>query len=67
MTDDAAQYKSLDKYFAGHDLERYSTEFDFRYNHREKLGFNDADRTAAALNGISGKRLTYRRTGEAKI
>ena len=41
-------------------LERYTTEFDFRYNHRQKLGFTDVDRTAAALNGISGKRLTYR-------
>ena len=43
-------------------LERYTTEFDFRYNHREKLGFTDTARTAAALNGISGKRLTYRQT-----
>jgi transposase-like protein len=41
-------------------LERYTTEFDFRYNHRAKLGFTDTDRTAAALNGNSGKRLTYR-------
>jgi transposase-like protein len=41
-------------------LQRYSTEFDFRYNHREKLGFDDATRTEALLKGISGKRLTYR-------
>jgi len=46
---------------SSHHLERYATEFDFRYNHREKLGFDDADRTEALLKGISGKRLTYRR------
>ena len=46
-----------------HHLGRYTTEFDFRYNHREKLGFNDAQRTDAMLKGISGKRLTYRRIG----
>ena len=51
-------------------LHRYMSEFDFRYNHREqrvrvngkweKAGFNDVERTNAALRGISGKRLTYR-------
>lgn len=42
-------------------LHRYVAEFEFRYNYREKLGCNDRDRSVAALNGISGKRLTYRR------
>ena len=42
-------------------LQRYTTEFDFRYNHREKLGYDDTQRTVEALKGISGKRLTYRR------
>lgn len=42
-------------------LHRYVREFDFRYNHRIKLGFDDAMRTTALLKGISGKRLTYRR------
>ena len=56
-------------------LQRYATEFDFRYNHRqtrvkvngkwEKTGFNDLERTEAALRGISGKRLTYRRANAA--
>ena len=41
-------------------LQRYATEFDFRWNHREKLGFNDSDRTTTALKGIAGKRLMYR-------
>jgi len=42
-------------------LRRYTTEFDFRYTYREKLGFNDLERMQQALKGISGKRLTYRR------
>ena len=40
-------------------LHRYLAEFDFRYNHRMKLGFNDMDRTLAAVMGAEGKRLTY--------
>jgi transposase-like protein len=43
-------------------LHRYLAEFDFRYNHRVKLGWNDRDRVNALLAGIEGKRLTYRRT-----
>ncbi|SRR5713226_1975852 len=42
-------------------LQRYVTEFDFRWNYRSKLGFTDSERTVEALKGISGKRLTYRR------
>jgi len=43
-------------------LQRYVSEFDFRYNNRTALGVTDAQRTDNALKGISGKRLTYRRT-----
>ncbi len=43
-------------------LQRYLNEFQFRHNHRAKLGFTDGERTAAALKGIGGKRLTYRPT-----
>ena len=43
-------------------LQRYCNEFDFRYNTRSKLGFNDTDRTNIALKGITGKRLMYQRT-----
>jgi len=56
-------------------LQRYATEFDFRYNHREtrvkvdgkwaKAGYSDAERTTELLKGISHKRLTYRRTHAA--
>jgi transposase-like protein len=44
-------------------LHRYTTEFDFRFNHRAKLGYDDSMRTTEALKGIAGKRLTYRRIG----
>ena len=43
-------------------LHRYLAEFDFRYSNRAKLGVDDAERTARALKGIVGKRLTYRTT-----
>jgi transposase-like protein len=41
-------------------LQRYTKEFDFRYNHRK---VTDSERADSALKGISGKRLTYRRIG----
>lgn len=41
-------------------LHRYLAEFDFRYNHRSSLGIEDGQRVIDALNGIEGKRLTYR-------
>jgi hypothetical protein len=43
-------------------LHRYLSEFDFRYSHRSALGIEDEARTLAALKGIEGRRLTYRRT-----
>ncbi len=46
-------------------LKRYLAEYDFRYNEREALGVDDAERMAKAIPGIVGKRLTYRRTGQA--
>ncbi len=41
-------------------LKRYLAEFDFRYNEREALGVNDAERMAKSVTGIVGKRLYYR-------
>jgi transposase-like protein len=38
-------------------LNRYLTEFDFRYNSRD---VSDAERAQLALKGVDGKRLTYR-------
>lgn len=40
-------------------LHRYVKEFDFRYNHREALGFDDSARTKSMLAGVRGKRLMY--------
>lgn len=44
-------------------LQRYLTEFEFRYNNRSALGVTDGERAAAALQGAEGKRLTYRQAG----
>lgn len=41
-------------------LHRYLAEFDFRYSNRVALGVNDEARADRALQGIVGKRLTYR-------
>jgi transposase-like protein len=41
-------------------LHRYLAEFDFRYSNRVRLGVDDQARTTKALQGITGKRLTYR-------
>lgn len=41
-------------------LGRYVTEFEFRHNHRAKLGFDDKERAALAVKGTVGKRLTLR-------
>lgn len=43
-------------------LQRYLTEFSFRHNNRAALGVTDGERTALAMKGIEGKRLTYRPT-----
>ena len=45
-------------------LQRYLSEFDFRYNNRTALGVNDVARADQALKGIVGKRLTYRTANE---
>jgi len=46
-------------------LQRYLSEFDFRYNNRIKLGIDDTRRAEIALKGVKGKRLTYQTTGSA--
>lgn len=43
-------------------LDRYLAEFDFRQNTRAKLGIDDVQRTAIAIRGGKGKRLTYQTT-----
>ena len=44
-----------------HHLHRYLAEYEFRYNTREANGINDRGRSVRALEGIVGKRITYRR------
>jgi transposase-like protein len=45
-------------------LSRYVDEFAFRYNHRVALEINDVERAQLMLEGISGKRLMYKRPTE---
>lgn len=47
-------------------LHRYLSEFDFRYNRRTALGFNDLMRAEELIANAAGKRLTYNQTGEAR-
>jgi transposase-like protein len=53
-------YQHMDK---AH-LDRYLAEFDFRMNTRAKLDINDVQRTAIAVQGAKGKRLTYKISGQ---
>lgn len=48
-------YQHMDKKH----LDLYLAEFDFRMNTRAKLGINDTQRAALAVQGFKGKRLTY--------
>ena len=41
-------------------LKRYLAEFDYRYNEREALGVHDEMRMRKSVQGLVGKRLTYR-------
>lgn len=53
--------KGIYQHCAEKHLHRYLAEFDFRYNERK---VDDSERTEAALKGIVGKRLTYRRSNQ---
>ena len=46
-------------------LHRYLAEFDFRYSNRAALGVDDTTRAVTALQGVVGKRLTYRGANSA--
>lgn len=45
-------------------LHRYLAEFDFRYSNRVALGIDDSARATQALQGVVGRRLTYRPANE---
>src|SRR5918911_339129 len=51
--------KGIYQHCSEYHLHRYLAEFDFRYNTRIRLGYDDAQRTLIAVKGIAGKRLTY--------
>jgi transposase-like protein len=40
-------------------LNRYVSEFAFRYNNRKALGINDSERASNIIASVIGKRLTY--------
>lgn len=44
-------------------LHRYLAEFDFRFNNRTALGVDDGQRADRLLQGVVGKRLTYKTAG----
>lgn len=48
-------------------LHRYLSEYDFRYNYRTKLGYDDIERTFEAVKGAEGKRLLYRQPDRAVV
>ncbi len=52
--------KGIYQHCAEKHLHRYLAEYDFRFNHRVALGYNDGVRAALAVKGADGKRLTYR-------
>jgi transposase-like protein len=54
--------KGIYQHCAEKHLHRYLSEFDFRYTNRIARGVGDAERARRALEGIKGKRLTYRGT-----
>ena len=54
--------KGVYQHCAHNHLQRYVTEFDFRYNHRVANGYSDEQRAEVLLRGVIGKRLTYQTT-----
>jgi ISXO2-like transposase domain len=54
--------KGVYQHCAEKHLHRYLSEFDFRYTNRVRQGIDDVERTARAVQGAVGKRLTYRTT-----
>ena len=54
--------KGVYQHCAERHLHRYLAEFDFRYNNRIARGVDDEARAAKMVEGVTGKRLTYRTT-----
>ena len=47
-------------------LHRYLAEFEFRHNNRSAFKISDSERTTKIMEGIEGKRLTYRRLDQSQ-
>ncbi len=56
--------KGVYQHCAEKHLHRYLAEFEFRYNNRASRGCDDSTRLIRAMQGVQGKRLTYRRPDE---
>jgi len=54
--------KGVYQHCAHNHLQRYVTEFDFRYNNRKANGIENFERAEILLRGVVGKRLTYETT-----
>lgn len=52
--------KGVYQHCAHNHLNRYLSEFDFRYCYRVANGYSDTERADMLLKGIVGKRLTYK-------
>lgn len=52
--------KGIYHYCSEHHMQRYLYEFDFRYNYRQALGYDDQQRAEELLKKCRGKRLTYK-------
>jgi hypothetical protein len=59
--------KGIYQHCSSQHLQRYLHEFDFRYTFRAANGYDDMARTAEALKGARGKRLTYRQPAIAAV
>ena len=52
--------KGTHRFCSEQHMARYFAKFEFRHNNRSGLGIEDGERTAIALKGAEGWRLTYR-------
>lgn len=59
--------RGIYQHCAEKNLHRYLAEYDFRYNHRMRLGYSDMGRAMIAVKGSEGKRLTYRQPDGAGL
>lgn len=53
-------FKGIYQHCAEHHLHRYLAEYDFRYNHRSAVGYDDNARAHNAIQGMARKRLRFR-------